>query len=78
MRLIIVLFMSIFILSGCPFSSNSYFVRWWNGNLPLSDKERKAWKDCLDEAKLQYPDSIDPLGKEQLRYERECMTKKGY
>lgn len=28
----------------CCVSANSYFVRWWNDNIPLSDKERRAWK----------------------------------
>lgn len=44
----------------------------------MSDSERRAWSYCFKESELQYPDSIDPLGKEQLRYQRECMKRKGY
>ncbi|OZN24030.1 hypothetical protein CFY87_11325 [Actinobacillus seminis] len=72
MKLIIIL-LSIFMLSGCPFSGSSYFVRWWNGNIPHSNERRQAWSDCLDEAKLQYPDSIDPIGEKRTKYLRECM-----
>lgn len=78
MKIAILLCTSLFFLLGCTFSADSYFVRWWNGNLPISDERRQAWNDCLDESKIKYPSSIDPLGKEQLRYERECMKRKGY
>lgn len=64
---------------SCIILGDGYnFVRWWNGNIPMSDSERRAWSYCFKESELQYPDSIDPLGKEQLRYQRECMKRKGY
>ena len=78
MKPIIVSVISFFLLLGCTFSADSYFVRWWNGNIPMSDSERRAWSYCFKESELQYPDSIDPLGKEQLRYQRECMKRKSY
>lgn len=78
MKPIIVSAISFLLLSGCTFSADSYFVRWWNGNLPMSDGERKAWSYCLRESKLRYPDSIDHVEKERIKYRKECMKKKRY
>lgn len=74
------LFIIILLLSGCvnPLDSSDPFVMWWNGTPSFSENELKAWSECLDQAKLKYPDSIDPIGEKQIQYEKECMNQKGY
>lgn len=68
----------IIFLSGCTFSSNSYFIRWWNGNLPHSNERRQAWSDCLDESKIKYSSNIDPIGEKRTKYIKACMKQKGH
>lgn len=76
-KLIFVILSMNFLLS-CSTSSDSYLVRWWNGNLPLSENEYRAWSDCFDSSKMEYPDSVDPVGEKRIKYRRECMKNKGY
>lgn len=44
------MYKSIFLL-GCTFSENSYFIRWWNGNVPtkLSAEEERISDICYRE-----------------------------
>lgn len=74
----LIFFIIISCLSSCSTSSDNYFVRWWNGNLPLSDNEQRAWNACLKESEIKYSDDIDPLEEKRIKYRRECMKNKGY
>lgn len=74
---LIILAISLLLLSGCVFSGNSYFVRWWNGNLPMPENERKIWSYCLKESESKYSDSIDPTETKRMEYRKKCMKNGG-
>lgn len=64
-------------LSGCTFDESSYFVRFWNGNIPptLSETEKRIKAECNKEtAHLPYRNHEE--AKEATREFDKCLIRK--
>lgn len=77
MKLVIILVISVFSLSGCTFSSDSYLVRWWNGNTPIKlSSEREKIRDICYRETDHLPNNT-PEEKERSNLEYlKCTEKK--